>query len=544
MLVKKSIVERWYQRDSWVYKNFAYLFQNPLWTKKVPSGFSVCPYFWLNIFSLCIFRPFFVFPLKYLILPLIRLIGKPAIFVDKFVHRLFTKIFSKENPDETYSRGFGMFTMFVVLAVGLLVAILGTKLFFGLKGIYPQLAAMTFGCFVFWSAASFLTLFGVILAHKKFTKTDCKTMNYLFVWLGLFILSAIIFIHSEIASFFGTIASQSWVGLTILGGWIGAGLKYAGLGIWWLVSASPFGMPLPWWSYLMVFAGLMWLGEKLLTWIDNRHVNALLTDTTENGHARNRDSWITTFVRVLTMAEWWNEGNALFTESSDTYPWRKDEYLSKACYILRRDLYRQAFTILTKDKMATLQTVYPLLTPEMLDTMEELSQTDSRFQYLENKFGGGINFTVDDIYAAIVSAYNEPSVNKMINDLAESLMREATRKATRQAAKKTSWSHNACLAVTNAIEHNVKAIGNGIKTGAKETGAFFAYLWILIKAKKQGACPYLRFTDVVDICPRCKGAGNIGGSGHNFGFVIQQCPVCHGSRTTVPKTKNSVDKAS
>lgn len=45
MLIKKSIVEQWYQRDSWVYKNFSYLFSNPLWTNPIPNGFSVCPYF-------------------------------------------------------------------------------------------------------------------------------------------------------------------------------------------------------------------------------------------------------------------------------------------------------------------------------------------------------------------------------------------------------------------------------------------------------------------------------------------------------------------
>jgi hypothetical protein len=33
MFVNKSIVEKWYQTDSWVYKNFAYLFENPLWSK-------------------------------------------------------------------------------------------------------------------------------------------------------------------------------------------------------------------------------------------------------------------------------------------------------------------------------------------------------------------------------------------------------------------------------------------------------------------------------------------------------------------------------
>lgn len=56
-LVSQSIVSRWYSRNSWVYTHFSYLFQNPVWSKNVPGGFSLCPYFWLALFSMFIFRP-------------------------------------------------------------------------------------------------------------------------------------------------------------------------------------------------------------------------------------------------------------------------------------------------------------------------------------------------------------------------------------------------------------------------------------------------------------------------------------------------------
>lgn len=57
-LVPLNVVKTWYRKESLVYKNFAYLFQNQLWCKTIPNGFSLCPYFWLSLFSLFIVRPF------------------------------------------------------------------------------------------------------------------------------------------------------------------------------------------------------------------------------------------------------------------------------------------------------------------------------------------------------------------------------------------------------------------------------------------------------------------------------------------------------
>ena len=57
-LVPTATYSAWYSKKSWVYHHFSYLFDNPLWEKSVPQGFSLCPYFWLALFSLAIFRPF------------------------------------------------------------------------------------------------------------------------------------------------------------------------------------------------------------------------------------------------------------------------------------------------------------------------------------------------------------------------------------------------------------------------------------------------------------------------------------------------------
>ena len=85
-LVPSNITKKWYYPDpvtghSAVYKNFIYLFRNPLWNKKrLPTGFPECMLFWASMFSLLLFRPC-VAVIQYLIRPLLAvtwLIREPA----------------------------------------------------------------------------------------------------------------------------------------------------------------------------------------------------------------------------------------------------------------------------------------------------------------------------------------------------------------------------------------------------------------------------------------------------------------------------------
>lgn len=57
-LVPKPVYSSWFAKTSWMHRQFAYLFVNPLWEGRVPSGASLCPYFWLALFSAFVFRPF------------------------------------------------------------------------------------------------------------------------------------------------------------------------------------------------------------------------------------------------------------------------------------------------------------------------------------------------------------------------------------------------------------------------------------------------------------------------------------------------------
>ena len=84
MLITETLAEKWYRTDSWVYKNFSYLYQNKLWKKKIPNGYSVCPYFWLSLFSLFIIRPF-VFVGNIVKIVLTSVFGKLFAPIDKAI---------------------------------------------------------------------------------------------------------------------------------------------------------------------------------------------------------------------------------------------------------------------------------------------------------------------------------------------------------------------------------------------------------------------------------------------------------------------------
>ena len=125
MLVSQNIVNRWYNKNHWIYKQFAYLFKNPMWNKNIPSGFSVCPYFWLALFSAFLFKPFFIFPLYGLT-------------------RLLRPIFSKANE----------------IAAGVVLTFAVAAIIFLAYSIYD-----TFGVFYPLTAASVIVSF--IYAHDK-----------------------------------------------------------------------------------------------------------------------------------------------------------------------------------------------------------------------------------------------------------------------------------------------------------------------------------------------------------------------------------------
>lgn len=500
MLIKQSIVEKWYQRDSWVYKNFAYLFQNPLWDKDIPNGFSVCPYFWLNLFSFFIFRPFFVAPIKYLIIPIIKAIGKPAHVVDEWLYNQLVKV---GFCPPRYQTGIGilMGTIVTICVAGIasLLSVLGYKTYHyynSLDGVYTSL-------YWFWTVASLVPVFIGMAIHKIKSTTDCKPGYYFVGWLVLFIVSLFVFIptqtlHGLSVAFFAT---THGIGYFISACWTGTiyGLGIAFSFLWetfkTIFSWKPLAiLMLPWWGFILVVTLIGWVIDKMLTWQDNRTIQSLRQENPDQLYVRFRQAWLDLFVRILLQHKRWKNGEAIEDEF--------DYYTAKAVNAMKYTLLRRAFEEMWWTELDTLQKNYPLIRNMGWKAISNAGSTDLRFESLK--------LNLED--KALSDLFPTMNVNNLINTLqtiarkdtevkklAEQYRMDYEWRAKQKEARKTGWAHTTCIKVTHAIADGFHAVVHGIWDFicwvCSNIGTFFAYMWMLAKAKKQGACPYFRFTD-------------------------------------------------
>jgi len=491
MLVKKSIVENWYQTDSWVYKNFAYLFQNPLWHKKIPNGFSVCPYFWLNLFSFFIFRPFFVAPIKYVLLPIIKAIGKPAYMVDKGLYNLQRK-FGLGSDDYFPSCGIVMTVLYalVTAAVGFLLLGLGIKV----HDLYKYLDGVQAGLYCFWSIASFIGLFITIIMHKAITQSECKTMYYLFVWFALFIISAFVFVSQDFIQVMTIFFTGIAAGIKLLAVGFAYGLRGIWIGIKYIALWNPLEILLiPWWGYMLVLSAIGWICNKIGEYLDKKEMNRLLRVNPDELHSRFCNAWLDLFVKVLLMNKEWKK-NEIFNQCFELYT-------GKVCGINRYTILRQTFEVMWKDELTKLQNIYPLLKQggwKALNELDDDGSSNFRFFTLGYNLTNVADFPKLDIDKFVATmrdiVSNDPDIKAMADEYRAADKAKWAKKEAKKEAKKQSWSHLMCLKITVAIAESVWSIGRTIKWAFCQLGIFIVYMWMLIKAKKQGVCPYFVFT--------------------------------------------------
>lgn len=489
MLIKKSIVEKWYQTDSWVYKNFAYLFQNPLWTKRVPNGFSVCPYFWMNMFSLLVFRPFIVFPIQYFLLPIMRFIGKPARVVDEGIFKLLTRLL---NGNGTYVPAMGLlggivFLFLIALALAVIL-VTGIKTY----DFYNYLTLTHAGTFVFWSMASFASLFGVIAIHKGITKTSCKTMYYLFVWLVLFIPAAGLIVPAEsgglitdVAGSVGHILAQVglaiWYGLVVAATWAWLGIKV-------LVTWKPIEVfMLPWWGYFILLGVIGWIVSKSTVYVEERNINTLREENPAELYAKFRATWLEIMVRIVMVGKKWKSGEVFHDHF--------DNYTADALMTFSPKCLRDSIEQLCSKELDELQKHYPMLKEGVWEQIAKPEQgTESRFEmYKYGLVDGSDVFPIVNINTLIMALRSVVAKDINVKLLADAYREKDAKQQAKKAAKNTSWGHVTCLKFTTGIADTVHNVGRGLKTIGSNTVTFTAYMWMLAKAKKQGACPYFKF---------------------------------------------------
>jgi hypothetical protein len=494
MLVKRSIVERWYQTDSWVYKNFSYLFQNPLWQKTVPNGFSVCPYFWLNLFSLLLFRPLFVYPITYVFLPIIKFLGKPAAAVDKALYQLLKKVGLYK---EDYAVGCGTGLSLVCL-IGLACA--GAILYFtgvGLKTFYPYLTEDSpTGMFSFWSVGSLLSLFGIIGLHKKITKTDCKTMSYLYVWFVLFAIAFAVFLPHEAMDGSSLILGKIWLTIRVVAALVWMAITFAAKWVWFGLTWAPISaLYVPWFAYLL-FVGLFgYLADRILHFLEGRELAALESRDAQTYFSRNREAWLTLFGRILTAHEYWKKGK-IFDDDDDytTYSALPHGYARIACVEYHHMIFLKALESYFSSNLDELQKKYPLVSREKLALISKIGDSDLRFASLSEAIGAPLPFSYFSFKKAVIEACKDADIKAMIDARASQLERLENDRVKKKEAKKTSWAHLTCLRITSGIYSIVCGVGRGFAWTGVQLWTLLAYLWMLVKAKKQGACPYFPFT--------------------------------------------------
>jgi hypothetical protein len=505
MLVSENIVKRWYQRDSWVYKHFSYLFSNPIWKKRVPQGFSVCPYFWMAIFSMLIFRPLVAAPIVYVILPILKLIGKPAYAVDAFLWR-------KYMGDKEYQPGvgtaitlggvtLGVFAIYLVIAY----VVWSFQLYNYVAG--PETGS-TLGKFFFWSAQSFLALLATILVHKGATKSTCKTFYYLWVWAWVFFSAAVIIIPGELWQGTKFTVSGLLSGVVYLAGLLWWVLKYVGvfLGtwIWKIASFVPFAeLPyVPWWGYVLALGAIGFAIHKFVPMLDQepREFEPIQPRNMTEAEiiADNRRAWVNLFLRVIKLSKGWRTPDWFLNTL-----WITSGTERHALAVMYQDLLQKGVEKFFKTDLDVLQAEYPLVNYDGYQEwlVEFYGDTEDRFRNLGEALQKPLPVELKrfhcTMFAETMVGLTKPEGElheefKQRVEFYESL--EVDREKKRIARTQT-WHHQACQKVTGIIADCMSGLWNGLVTVVKETGTLIAYGWTLAKAKKKGACPYLVFTD-------------------------------------------------
>lgn len=279
MLVKEEIVDSWYNKNSKVYKHFSFLFVNPLWAKPVPTGFSVCPYFWLAVVSFCVVRPLVTVAMLLARLFKNKSTGQPGHSrIHNALYQCLRPFYPKEilevgQKDLGFALAMNLLTILVtaVLVVRPVTKIIGLLLSTTNMLAISSVAVLSMGLLYVSCICAYMALWYMV-------KTEAKRCNIApaTVWLyGLFLLTSVVMNFGSVLSTIWYIVSSIGFGIkatlwfigsafATLVGWIVAAVAWMLKIVWAFVSFAPFGFVLPWWLYFFgIAAVLYWVSEKL-----------------------------------------------------------------------------------------------------------------------------------------------------------------------------------------------------------------------------------------------------------------------------------------
>ncbi len=234
-LAPASLIDSWYSKSSWTYKAFSYLFVNPLWQKKVPNGFSICPFFWSALFSIFVFRPLVFVVL--LLRSTVKLLCLGKILTA--YERLLVRLGMKEAPT-----GMNAVMSLVMVAVAAIPLTLIGAFVIDLIGIGAVSVAVL--------PATLLGTFIVCLRYfckHQYDENRCQVEAYTRVVTVLCVATAFV-LHPDFAitSFF----ANPWWAVSTLVSAVASGLWFAiswvGHGVWfsilWCLKAAAISVPM------------------------------------------------------------------------------------------------------------------------------------------------------------------------------------------------------------------------------------------------------------------------------------------------------------
>jgi hypothetical protein len=483
MLISEKLVKEWYKKNSLVYKNFAYIFRNPLWKKSVPNGFSVCPYFWLSMivgtFMFCAFVPGVMFVKKLFVIPFIQPI-------DKLCFKIGCWIF---NSEDEYTPGPGLFVISMFLGVLSLIALLTI----GLGGMWisggEPLAPYFFSAF---SITALFIICGLVERYRYFKLGACKVGIYYYVW-G---------IVSLIAGFFIVGPVDCLAGLAIVGGGI------ADIAIWfWAIiatCASFIGKIIYFFLFFSIAGGLSiaaimaitaailfpigWLIQKKMHDKEEEEIEAEPPDPEEYWF-----SYIATCLapRVKTKLR-------AFSLKETRYPLEVESHslgiraAVKAAYktvcivnqIHAADGRRLLFQTF---KNKSLDMSFGVFGKFFIDVPVD-EQNSTMDNIYDEKYSNPVSIFV------VEEAFKQMLMDKYITD-----QLNANKKKYEQNKLKFDKRDNLCQKLTDVFNTMMKPLEmlfRGIYKSVVAIFTFFSYLLILAVSKKKKACPFFYFQDV------------------------------------------------
>ena len=504
MLVPENVVNEWFKPGHPIRKSFDYLFQNPLWTKDVPKGFSVCLYFWMSVVLSPLFRFFLVWPIVYFFGPTVNFLNLGKL--DRFLYELSHKILRFKKTD--YKTGYGMIGLFLSL---LLLSVIGAGLlvlwvFFMVslaslkeqnQSTAPFLLAV--GGIISW----FVVLFFTCRYKKIHNDSKCKVEVYAYLWMVTMVVLIGVFAYSEfltaVSGFAGGILGLIfwvWNCICTVCGWIAS--FFIGMSVFFLNPYVLFAM-------FFLFFGPIALGWFVLFltkdsrkarvirppdysdyWL--KRISGLLTyrnkiyyenmGTNENKIKHHLNAWFRSYVKPYKIEIPLHLLNELIYDLLGVYEKtsrglsRLKERGPKGKSLKGVDVPREVRDFIF-DLERILQSHVSLVwnvSPETLDrSVKDMRGADSEKEAL---------------------TFLKGRLELLLETRAVKLLIKDEKRKIRKRAEWEKWCESVTGKISVFIVKPLKKLGSIAWVGIKNFAVLVAFIWVLIWAAKKGMCPY------------------------------------------------------